>query len=45
MPASRRQYSTACVGKLLVVLLAREALLLRRGDDLAVATSAAAESW
>ncbi len=36
MPASRRQYATACDGKRGVVLLAREALLLRRGDDAAV---------
>ena len=36
MPASRRQYATACDGKPGVVLLAGEALLLRGGDDPAV---------
>ncbi len=36
MPASRRQYSMARLGNSLVVLLAGEALFLRRGDDLAV---------
>ena len=36
MPASRRQYATARDGKRRVVLLAREALLLRRGHDAAV---------
>ena len=36
IPASARQYSTACRGKARVVLLAREALFLRGGDDLAV---------
>ena len=36
MPASRRQYSMACCGKRGVVLLAGEALFLRRGDDRAV---------
>ena len=33
MPASRRQYATALRREAGVVLLAREALLLRRGDD------------
>ena len=33
MPASRRQYATALRRKARVVLLAREALFLRRGDD------------
>ena len=35
-PASGRQYATACAREAGVVLLAREALLLRGGDDLAV---------
>ena len=42
---SPRQYSTALMREAGVVLLAREALLLRGRDDAPVATSAAALSW
>ena len=45
IPACSRQNWMASLGKAGVVLLAREALLLRRGDQLPSSTKAAAASW